>query len=38
MRSISNRLKTFKLQMIVHTPTISTAYSYYLEPLDQKSK
>jgi len=35
---ISSCLKAFRLQKIVHAPTISTASSnYYLGPLDQKS-
>ena len=38
MGFISSCLKAFRLQKIVHAPTISTASSnYYLGPLDQKS-
>ena len=34
---VSNRLKAFKLQMVVQAPTSTTAFSnYYLGPLDQR--
>ena len=34
---VSNRLKAFKLQIVVQAPTRATASSnYYLEPLDQR--
>ena len=34
---VSNRLKAFKLQMIVHPPAVSTtSSSYYLGLLDQR--
>ena len=34
---VSNRLKAFKLQMVVQAPTSATASSnYYLGPLGQK--